>query len=108
MYYSVTIKKLSERKTRLEYRIERFRSAIEKGMAAGELTSLKFPEATLSLRSVPPKLEIENEAEIPPEYWKPQPPKIDKKEIAETLAVGMDVPGARMSNGSQSLIIRRS
>src|SRR4051812_4164108 len=44
-----TIETLEARKSRFDARIERLRTAIEKGMLAGELPKLELPEATLSI-----------------------------------------------------------
>lgn len=101
------LKTLSDRKARIEYRIERRRAAILRGMEVGELKRLELPEATLSIRRVPPVLEITDEAQIPEIYWKPQPLKLDKAVIKSMLAGGENIPGAVLGNGSQSLSVRR-
>jgi hypothetical protein len=72
---------LSQRKSRLESRIDRRRVAIERAMAAGELTKLELPQATLSLRRVPPALHIVSETLIPTNFWQPQPPGSTRKRL---------------------------
>ncbi len=103
-----TITALEARQSRFAVRVERYRAAIEKGMQAGELTKLELPEATLSLRRVPPKVEVVNEAGIPPQFFDPQPPKLNKKSLKEWLDAGNTAPGAHLNNGSMSLSIRRA
>lgn len=63
---------------------------------------------TVSLRSVQPKL-IENEpADVPAEFWAPQPPKLDRKALLAALKEGRDVPGVSLSNGGVTIAIRRA
>lgn len=99
---------MEARRSRFEARIERLRAAIEKGMVAGELTKLELPEATLSLRRVPPKVEVIDEAKIPQAYFIPQPAKLDKVALKLVLEANEIIPGAQLSNGGQSLSVRRA
>ncbi len=99
---------LVNRRLRFENRIDRRRSAIERAMAVGEITKLELPQATLSVRRVPPALHIVSESLIPDGFWSPQPPKLDRKNITEALKAGRDVPGAALDNGSTTLAIRRA
>lgn len=92
---------------RYEARIDRRRAAIERGMAAGELTKLELPQATLSIRAVPPKLEIISEEMLPPKYFE-QVPKLKRAELWADVKAGESIPGARLSNGSTTLAIRRA
>lgn len=110
-----TITTLEGRKSRIDARIERYRTAIQKGMEAGELTKLEMPEATLSLRNNEPKVEVYDEAAIPPEFFDPQPPKLNKSRLKDAMTANdvfpktdPAVPGARFSNGGQSLSVRRA
>lgn len=98
---------LSYRGQRLQARIEAKRKLVEEAMQAGSITKLETDIATVSLRAVPPKLIITNEALIPPSYLIPQPPKIDKASIKDALANSTPVPGAELSNGGTSIVIRR-
>lgn len=100
-------KTLDERKKRLEDRIGWRRAAIERAMAIGELQNLQLPDATISLKSTAKQLVITDEAQLPSQYWKAQDPTLDKKALKDALKDGVDVPGAVLSNGSQTLSIRR-
>lgn len=63
---------------------------------------------TVSLRPVQPKL-VENEtADVPAEFWTPQPPKLDRKALLAALKEGRDVPGVSLSNGGVTIAIRRA
>ena len=123
-----------KRRRAMEERIRRFRSLIEQAMAITELAKLRRPAATLTLRKLPPDVVVTTEADIPSEFFVPQPPpppKLDKAalkralelrekrfEFAASLEDGEErtralasvppIPGATLNNGSFSLQIRRS
>lgn len=103
----VMANKLGARCKRYQDRIDRRRTAIERGMMAGELTKLELPQATLSIRSVPPKLDVVNETEIPAKYFE-NVPKLKRTELWADVKAGQDIPGVRMTNGSTTLAIRRA
>ena len=95
---------LKARKDRFEHRVESLRNLAFKLMEAAELPKLELPEATLSIRSVPPSVMITDEEKLPDVACKFER-KPDKTKIKELLASGI-VAGATMSNGSKSLSIR--
>lgn len=97
---------LKTRKDRFARQADHIRTAIVSAMGAASLKKLELPIATLSCRSVPPKAVVTSEADIPSNYWKPQDPKLDLKGITDALKAGDDVPGATLSNGSETLSIR--
>ena len=101
------IQQYAERKARIQARIDRRRVAIERAMAVGELTKLELPHATLSLRAVPPKLEVVSEEMLPTKYFE-QVPKLRKAELWADVKAGESIPGARLTNGSTTLAIRRA
>ena len=98
---------LTERSRRLKTRIDSKRFLIEEAMQAGSLTKLETDIATVSLRSIPPKVVITDEARLPPDFLIPQPPKPDMASIKDALANSTPVPGAELSNGGIGLTIRR-
>ena len=98
---------LSARKFRIESRVDRKRALIEQAMSVGEIRTLELAECTLSLKSKPKGLIVENEADVPSKYWAPQPPKLDRKALTAALRDGQEVPGASLDNGGISLTIRR-
>jgi hypothetical protein len=100
------IETMKVRKERLEKRIEFRRAAILNAMSIGEIKTLPLAIATLTRKPVPPKLLITNETEIPSQFWKRADPTLDKKAIADALKNEQQVPGATLSNGSETLAIR--
>lgn len=98
---------LTERGRRIKTRIDTKRSLVEEAMQAGSLTKLETDIATVSLRAIPPKVLITDEARLPQSYLIPQPPKIDMASIKDALANSTPVPGAELSNGGVGITIRR-
>ena len=97
---------LRTRRERLENRAELVRAAIQTAMEAGQLRKLVLPTATLSLKAVPPKVVVIDEASIPSNYFKRADPTLDKRALLEALKYGTQVPGAELSNGSETLARR--
>lgn len=100
------IKDLQVRRDRFEDQEARIKAAIHVAMGQAEQRKIELPQATISLRAVPPKAEITDEAAIPSKFWKPQDPKLDKKAVLDALKAKEDVPGASLSNGGETISIR--
>ena len=101
-----TIKRLKDRKDRIEKRISMSKTACLTAMQIAEISKLETHVATISRKSVPPSPVILEEGKIPSEFWKPQDPKLDKKAVLDALKAGKDVPGAQLSNGSETIQFR--
>lgn len=99
---------IGSRMERFKARIARRRAAVEQAMQIGEIKSLELPDATITLKAVPAKIEIEDEAKIPSVYWKTPDPTLDRSALAAALKSKTEVPGARLGNGSITLQIRRA
>ena len=104
---SSVIDQMIRRRDAVINRKERLRACIEHAMAVGEIKTLTLPEATITLKAVPPKLTIQEECDIPAEYWVPVAPRLDKKALTSALKSGASVPGAALDNGGITLQIRR-
>lgn len=102
------VDELTTRKNRAERRKENLRGLIEQAVAIAELPSVKLPTATISLKAVPPKTLIEDEAKIPARFWNQPDPVLDKKALNEAVKNGETIDGVGKTNGGQSLQIRRS
>ena len=122
------------RRRSMEERVKRLRALIEQAMAVSEQERLRRPAATLTLRKLPPDVVVLAEADIPAEFFVPQPPpppKLDKQglkaalksreakvafaasledagERARALSAIPQIPGATLNNGGFSLQIRRA
>ncbi len=91
---------------RLEHAAETKRAAIAAAMSETNLRTLTMPEATVSLRDLPPKLIVTEEGAIPSDYWKPQPPKLDRRGLTDALKAGAPCTGATLSNGGVTVAVR--
>jgi hypothetical protein len=100
------IAELQTRKGRIEKSIEGRRNIILMAMDKAGLGTIRSPLATLSIRDVPPKVVITDEAQIPSRFWKAVDPKLDKAAVTAALKAGDDVPGATMGNGGIGLSVR--
>ena len=98
------MKDMGARKSRLQDRADKLRAAALSLLNAIGLRKIEQPDFTASIRSVPPKVEIEDEAAIPDHLCKiVRTP--DKTKLKDALSFG-PVDGARMTNGSETLSLR--
>jgi len=98
--------KQSARKERLKKR-----TALMKAMLVNALDIIgqrKFerPIATVSLKSVAPKLVVTDEVLIPSKYFVPVDPSLDRKALADDLKDKQTIPGAELDNGGITIQIR--
>jgi hypothetical protein len=64
------------------------------------------PDFTISLRVQPPGLLVTNEADIPEWFWIPQPAKLDRRKILDTLKAGTAIMGTELANSRVNLVVR--
>ena len=100
------ISDMQERLARFEARAEKKRALVTQVMERADLKKLQEPDFTVSLRAVPPGLVVSDEAQIPADYWKPQPAKLDRKGLLASLNTGQVVPGATLGNGGTTISVR--
>lgn len=101
------IKELKGRSERIEQRVENMRTAVAVALDLAQEKKIETPFGTVTLRSTPRSAVITEESEIPSQFWKPQPPKLDKSALTKALKEGQQVSGATLSNGGHSLSISR-
>lgn len=97
---------LKIRAERYEAQLERMKTAIHVALQMSEMQKFECAVATVSTRSVPAKVIISEEADIPSDYWKARDPVLDKTAIAAALKDGKSIPGATLSNSSQTISVR--
>jgi len=100
------IEDMRQRLSRIEATAEAKREAALNAMERADMIRLTAPDFTASIRINPPSLLITSEAEIPQDFWVPQPPKLNKKGLLDAINTGWAVPGATLSNSKISLTIR--
>jgi hypothetical protein len=92
---------------RYERRATSLRGLMRELLETSGATKVQLPTATVSMRSVPPKVVITDEAAVPDTFFRIKR-EISKSAVADALKAGDPVPGATLSNGGQSLSIRRT
>lgn len=100
----------ADRRRNIEARGENLRAAIELAMISAEQENIPLPTATVFISKRKRSLVVENEAEIPSEFFEAQErpaPKLNKRALSAALVAGDKVPGATLDNGTVSLSIRR-
>lgn len=97
---------LSARLHRLQERRQSRRSILEQALVLLDRKSLERPLATLTLVHRPPQLIVEEEAQVPARFFDLKP-VLNKRLTKEALDGGEEVPGARLSNGTMTLTVRR-
>ncbi len=101
---AIMLREMSDRKQRFAARADRRREAAMKLMNACAIRKIEMPDFTASIRAVPPKVEIEDEAALPESLCKVVRSP-DRTAIKDALVNG-PVAGARLSNGSETLTVR--
>ena len=98
---------LCARKDRIAVRIQVKRALMASTLEIADRPKLELDIGTVSLTKVHPRAHILEEADIPADFWKPQPPKLDLKTLTAALKEGVRVPGATLTNGSHTVTIRK-
>lgn len=96
---------LQERKQRYEKRSDSIRQLIFEVMQKAGLRKATLPAATLSIMNGRAKTIITDETMLPPRFLKTEVKPL-LKEISDAIKGGEDVPGAMLSNGSETISIR--
>ncbi len=97
---------MHERAGRLEQRAGTKKEVVASVMERAGLKKLTEPDFTLSLRSTTPPLVVTDEGEIPEDFWKPQPAKLDRQGLLTALKAGREVPGVVLGNGGVTISVR--
>lgn len=100
------IKRLEARRDKRKQLIEDLKIALHEALKYAGVESFPHDLATLSLRAVPPSVQIDDESVIPSEFWITGEPKLDKKALLAALKDNQVVPGARKSDARQAIAIR--
>jgi hypothetical protein len=99
---------MAARRKALEARADHVREYLLRNMLACDMQKIESPYFTLSVRTNPPKVVIDDPEAVPVEYWRQPPvpaPEIDKKAIAAKIKAGGSVAGSHMDSG-KSLSIK--
>lgn len=100
-------KELSSRKERLANRAKLKRTLICTALEIAGRKAIETDVGTVTLSAVKPKAIVTEEADIPAEFFTPQPPKLDRSALSAALREGREVAGATLSNGGSTVRILR-
>ena len=82
------------------------RDYLKRNMEAAGIERIECPLFRLTVKHNPPAVEVLDERQVPAEFWVTPPPKvpearIDKTAVKAAIKAGMEVPGARLVQGSR-------
>lgn len=97
-------KRLAARVASLDNACDRLKAYMQSGMETARLEKIKGELFTVAIQNNPPRVKVDNEAAIPPEYKKIVT-TIQAAEISKALKSGIEVIGAHLEQ-SRSLRIR--
>jgi hypothetical protein len=101
--------RLAARRKRLADLETTLKGIAHAAMDRATVKNIKRPAVTVSVKAVPKAIAAGlDEAEIPSEYFEPQPPKLNRKKLLEDLKDGKEIPGARLNNGGSTIQMRFS
>ena len=91
---------------RIEERARKKRELVCSVMERADFKKLTEPDLTVSLRLARAPLVVTDEAEVPEEFWRPQPAKLDRQGLISTLSSGRSIPGALLGNAPMTIAVR--
>ncbi len=100
------IEEMQERLRRFDHAVDRKRDLLATVMERAEIGKIAECDLTISLRQSPPPLVVTDEDAVGEDYWKPQPPKLDRRKLLDDLKSAVDVAGACLGNGGQTISVR--
>ena len=92
-------KAMLARADRIEKRAESIRAYLLFNMQAAGISRVESPWFTLALRKNPPAVIVDDESQIPAEYFvqpPAPPPRLDKVSLKKAIQAGTEVPGAHL------------
>lgn len=96
------VTEMSKRAATIRKNAERVRQYLLDNMIFAGVKKLETPYFVLTVRENPPKVIVDDEKQIPGEYFADPampPPKLDKKLVAQAIKDGHSVPGVHVERG---------
>lgn len=95
---------IAKRRKTVENRISYMKERLKTGMEIAGVTKLECPEFSISIKKNPSAVDIFESGLIPigfMKYPEPPPPTINKTAIKSAIESGVEVPGARITQGTR-------
>lgn len=96
--YETEIKRLQKSKKTYENAVMRMKEMLHTAMEVSGQRNIQTSIGKWSIRKNPASVNVLDEKSIPPQYWIPQDPKLDKATILVELKAGAVIPGAQLQN----------
>jgi hypothetical protein len=100
------LEEMRQRLSRLEERAGKKRRLALETMCEVGLKKLEQPDFTASARAGAASLIMISEELVPPAYWVPQPPKLNRQALLTDLKRGANIPGIQLGNPQPLLAVR--
>ena len=100
------ISDMQERLARLDQRADTKKEIVTSVLERAGIKKITQADFTLTLRSTNPPLVVIEEKQIPEEFWKPQPAKLDRQGLISALKSGREVSGVTLGNGGITIAVR--
>jgi ABC-type transporter Mla subunit MlaD len=98
---------MAERRKRIENRAEAVRDYLKNCMEVAGVSKIECPHFALSIAKNPASVEIFEQSTVPAQYLNfPEPPApyVDKAKVKQAIKDGIEVPGARLTQGTRLAI----
>lgn len=100
------ISEMQDRLARLQDRASKRRQIAKDVMVELDIKRINAPDFTASVRPGLPALQVLNEEDVPPMYWQPSEPHLNRQELTRDLKQGVEVAGATLSEPDPVLSVR--
>jgi hypothetical protein len=100
------IGEMRDRRDRLAERAILRRELAKDVMAECAIRKVMAPDLTASVRMGAPSLIITDEAQLPPDFWVPRSPRLDRSRLIAALKSGIVITGAALGNPEPVLSVR--
>ncbi len=101
------IAEVRERQDRFARRAETLRNLIVFAMGKAKLKTVPAPECTITVRTLPGEIVIDDETKVPKKFWRKPDPVIDRTAINAAIKAKEKIAGVSQGEERSSLTIRR-
>ncbi len=100
------MEEMQARLTRLKERHDKKRAMAAWALSHAQIPRIQAADFSLSLRPGSQRLEVQDEALVPPLFFVPQPPRLDRAGLSSALKRGEAVDGAILVQGEPTIQVR--